>query len=604
MSNSLSHKKKSFYRKLAYGVGIAVLLYPLALLSSPATVVNPGGTLSQMRAENGLSQANLGEIDPASETMKLATLGLRGLAVNLLWSKANDYKKREDWTNLTATLEQLALLQPNFITFWKYQSWNVAYNVSVQFDDYRDRYYYVREGIEFLEQGVAKNRENRQIPQLLWDLGWFVGQKIGKADEAIQYRRLFRNDDEYHGDEPPPGSDERDNWLVSKVEYENAVSAIRDRGKSLGKKSEKIVYSSPAKSQMSYGEAIENEGEFSKGQNAWVVASDDWRDFGDLWIEHSTGRRLQLGHADQLSESIDERVDQLDNLIPGLREQLIEKKREALTPEELAALDKPKEERGDQEHQLAYKANQAVEVLDIELVEAIAKQKPELRKEASLLAAWLANKRVDLIFTERYKSDSNFDYWKLRAEFEQTDTAVEARRNIFEGNQAFTEDQDAEKAMQLYEKGFAKWREVLDTYPALLDTDGTTGDDLLVYIVDYRKVLRSVDEEIPDDFALWDIIENFDLEQQFEEEIANHRLKEEEERSEADDDEVQSDAADSESPAGEVDSEPSDDDQAESEESDPEASDTPGSDTPGSDTPAAVNDARATSRIRGMLASS
>lgn len=588
MSNALSHTKRSFYRKLAYGLGIAVLLYPLALLSSPATVVNPGGTLSQMRAENGLSQANLGEIDPASETMKLATLGLRGLAVNLLWSKANDYKKKEDWTNLTATLEQLALLQPNFITFWKYQSWNVSYNVSVQFDDYRDRYYYVREGIEFLEQGVAKNRENRQIPQLLWDLGWFVGQKIGKADEAVQYRRLFKNDDEYHGDEPPPGSDERDNWLVSKKEYENAVSAIRDRGKSLGKKSEKIVYASPAKSQMSYAAAIEDEGEFTKGQNAWVVSSDDWRDFGDLWIEHSTGRRLQLGHAEELSESIDERAEQLNNLIPGLRDELVEKKRAALTPEQTAALDKPREERSGEEIQLAHEANQAIEVLDIELVDAIAEQKPKLRKEASLLAAWLADKRVDLIFTERYKNDSNFDYWKLRAEFEQTDTAVEARRNIFEGNRAFTEDQDAEKAKQLYEQGFAKWREVLDTYPALLDPDGTTGDDLLVYVVDYRKVLRSIGEEIPQDFALWDVIENFDLEQQFEEELAGYHLAQDTNRTETNEESEDEPSETNDEPAAEGDADKEDADQDEAEED--------------AATPAAIDEARTQPGSGGMLA--
>ncbi len=95
---------------------------------------------------------NLGEVDPASETIKLATLGLRGVAVNLLWEKANYYKKVEDWTNLTATLEQLAKLQPNFITFWKFQAWNLTYNVSVEFDDYHDRYYYVRRGIQFLRK--------------------------------------------------------------------------------------------------------------------------------------------------------------------------------------------------------------------------------------------------------------------------------------------------------------------------------------------------------------------------------------------------------------------------------------------------------------------
>ncbi|MCH2118738.1 MAG: IRE (iron responsive element), partial [Pirellulales bacterium] len=192
-------ERNSFYRKVAYGVAIAALLFPLSLMSSPATMteqgLNPGGKLAQLRNEYRLGQANLGEIDPASETMKLATLGLRGVAMNLLWEKANYYKKTEDWSNLTATLDQLAKLQPNFITFWKFQSWNISYNVSVEFDDYRDRYYYVRRGIDFLKTGESYNQDN---PHLLWDLGWFIGQKIGRADEYLQYRRLFKADDDFH----------------------------------------------------------------------------------------------------------------------------------------------------------------------------------------------------------------------------------------------------------------------------------------------------------------------------------------------------------------------------------------------------------------------
>ena len=526
MTTQTSYKQASFNRKLIYGIGIAVLLYPLALLSRPATLTDPeGGVLSDMRSKNGLSQANLGEIDPASETMKLATLGLRGLAVNLLWGKAEEFKKKEDWTNLTATLEQLAMLQPNFITFWKYQSWNVAYNVSVQFDDYRDRYYYVREGIQFLEQGVEKNRENRDIPQLLWDLGWFIGQKIGRADEHVQYRRLFKNDDEYHGDEPPPGSDERDNWLVSKLAYLDCVSSIQDRGKSIGKKSEKIVYSSPAKSQMSYATAIEEEGEFRKGQAAWTIAADDWRDFGDRWIEHSTGRRLQLGHEDELGQAIDAKVKELDALGAQLRDEIAKEKREALTAEQKAALAKPRADRSQEEAELAYATEQSLEVTDQELVERLAEVNPEVRKQASLLAAWIADKRVDFIYTQRYKNDANYDYWELRAEFEQKDAAVDARRHMFNGKKAFADDQNTEEAKSQYEQGFKKWREVLDTYPDLQDPDGTTGDDLMIFVTDYRKVLRSVGEEIPDDFPLWDIIENFDLELDFQEELQAREIR-------------------------------------------------------------------------------
>jgi len=118
-------------------VGIAALLLPLSALSQPADSRSAGGKLAQLRKEYQLSQANLGEIDPSSETMRLATLGLKPAAVTLLWDRANHYKKVEDWTNLSATLEQMTKLQPNFYSVWDFQAHNRSYNISDEFDDYR-----------------------------------------------------------------------------------------------------------------------------------------------------------------------------------------------------------------------------------------------------------------------------------------------------------------------------------------------------------------------------------------------------------------------------------------------------------------------------------
>ena len=159
-------------------VAIAVLLVPRSMLSQPADSSSTGGKLAQLRNEYGLSQANLGEIDPASETMRLASLGLKNIAVTLLWDRANHYKKVEDWTNLSATLEQMIKLQPNFYSIWDFQAHNLSYNISVEFDDYHDRYAWVMKGIEFLRQGISLNLRE---PRLLGGMGWCIGQKIGRA---------------------------------------------------------------------------------------------------------------------------------------------------------------------------------------------------------------------------------------------------------------------------------------------------------------------------------------------------------------------------------------------------------------------------------------
>ncbi|MEO0529954.1 MAG: hypothetical protein AAF266_05170 [Planctomycetota bacterium] len=504
------NRRSSFTRKVAYGVAIAVLLFPLSLLSAPATIDSEGGTLAQLRAENALSQADLGEIDPASETIKLATLGLRGLAVQILWDRATHYKKVEDWTNLTATLEQLAKLQPNFVTFWKYQSWNLSYNVSVEFDDYKDRYYWVRRGIQFLEQGVKYNRDS---PALLWELGWVLGQKVGRADEKVQYRRLFKADDEYHPVDRTPA--ERDNWLVSKKAYLESVAAVDERGKSLGKKSPAIFYSSSAKSQMNYSEAIEDEGLFDTAVAGWKKAGDEWRDFGNVPIEHSQGKILIFNDQEYLEEEVGRLEDELNGIAGNLEEQVINDGKAKMTDEQREAWETPAAERTEEQSELYYEANQYVRVTPEKLAAKAAELAPDKARAAKEIAAELADKSQTLRFVKNYKDTTNYDYWALRCAFEPTKSAVAARRLIYDANRKFREEGDPISAKELYEEAFDRWAEVFEEFPDLLDPEGTTGDDVMVFIYEYKEVLEQLDEEIADDFPLWEIIESFDIEQEF-----------------------------------------------------------------------------------------
>ena len=99
--------RRSFLRKIVYLVAIAVLLVPLYWLGQPTTgtveeidgvrqVVSgkPGGKLAQLRTKYGLSEAQLGDLDPVGETMQLATFGLRGVATVVLWEKATTTRRR------------------------------------------------------------------------------------------------------------------------------------------------------------------------------------------------------------------------------------------------------------------------------------------------------------------------------------------------------------------------------------------------------------------------------------------------------------------------------------------------------------------------------
>jgi hypothetical protein len=207
---------------------------------------------------------------------------------------------------------------------------------------------------------------------------------------------------------------------------------------------------------------------------------------------------------------------------PGTREELAKEKRDALTAEERQILDTPAEKLTPQQSEKLYTLQEKTTVTDREVALRIAREMPAEEKQALQLANNLERTAQELQFTINYKRDANYDYWQNRADFEQTDDALAAREFMFNARRAF-EDADLLRAKQLYQQGFAKWRQVIDAFPAIMEDDQTTGDDILEFVKKYRDVLDQLDERLGDDFPLWEVIEKFDREQEFMEEKAERR---------------------------------------------------------------------------------
>jgi hypothetical protein len=520
----------SFQRKIVYVLLLALLLFPISQLGSPATLEDNGGKLAQLRDEYELGQSDLGEIDPASETIRMATLGMRGIAVSMLWSKANEFKKKEDWTNFRATLEQLAKLQPYFISFWKYQAWNLTYNVSVELDAVRDRFSYVLRGIDFLKEGTKYNRDN---PHLLAELGWFVGNKIGRADEHVEYRRLFKADDDFqnsfHNGNPPPLED-RDNWLVSRELYKESISVVDDKKKSIGQKNPTTFFAAPAMSQINYSEAIEEEGVFGeKARSAWRTGSNLWRDYGSREMRSSRGTMIRLGDLTRWELEKKKLESDFNAISQGVSAELRAERQAKLPQETLAAMAVPASLRSEKQMNLVSEAEASLNPSIQEIADRVAEKEPKKAGEAGRLANQIREIDDRIFLINNNRQVANYEYWQTRTDFEQTSDALRARELAYSANRAFEEDADLLQARKLFEESFDLWAKVFKAYPSL-GLDSITGSNMMDYVEQYSAVLEQLDlslgdEEVDKKFPLWDVVIASDSERKYFDAISRHNRR-------------------------------------------------------------------------------
>jgi len=512
--------RRSFFRKIIYLAAIAVLLVPLFWLSQPATGVveeiegvrqvvsgSPGGKLAQLRTEAELSEAELGDLDPVGETMKLATFGLRGVATVVLWEKSHNYKMKKDWTNLSATLNQIAKLEPHFITVWQHQAWNLSYNVSVEFDDFRERYHWVIEGIDFLKRGVGFNRRE---PRLLSDLGWFHRQKIGWADESKQFRRLFVADDDYHAEDEEYGGSRppefRDNFLVGKYWYRRAEALVDEGGLTLKKQTPLLFYSDRPMCQMNYAQFLEKDGVFGeKARVAWREAAREWvEEFGSRELPAGKGDLIRLNDQELHWATIQRLIGEVDKLAPGVRQSIEEGKMRLLTDEQKEALATPVDQLTPQQSELLRAVAPSLQVTATEVARRVTG--PDRKKAIEMANQIQESQRLARLISGDRRI-VNFEYWRMRAMLEQQPQALAAREAIYKGDQA------ADRAYLLdakehYDAGLAKWRELLDTDEwAFLAREANTVEELTEIIDRYRRLLEKRDEPFPEDFILKDVLD-------------------------------------------------------------------------------------------------
>jgi hypothetical protein len=537
------NRSASFTRKVIYIGAIALLLLPIAALSQPATLSpgksgsSPGGKLAQLRATHNIAQAELGEIDPASETMKLSTLGLRGVAANILWGWANYYKKIEDWDKLEMTVNQIIRLQPNFVEVWDFQAHNLSYNVSVEFDDYRMRYQWVKKGIDFLILGTHYNRDE---PGMLSQLGWFTGQKIGRADESKQFRRMFRDDKDFHQTFRENGVDvddglgpdgKPDNWLVGKLWYERAVDAHVSQNKPIRGRTPLLFYSGGPMSQMNSAAAMNKDGYFFENAVlAWQQAKDTWLRYGERELPTSIGTNIRLNDKEPVDERIKEARAELERLCPGAEGEIRKEKLARLSPDKRTALEMAPDQRTADQASLAYDAEFEVKVQPRDFLGRAAREdRPRVRQLVDQIEQDEQTSRQ----IELNRRIVNFEYWRTRAEAELTEEAPKAHSSVFDADKLVASGENLAKARELYEGAWSLYAKIFEQYPVLMEN--AEAQDLIESVSNYRDLLGQLDEPFPSSFRLWDLLDKHQKGQQIRDQVkllqGNERTEEKKEKS-------------------------------------------------------------------------
>ncbi len=448
--------------------------------------------------------------DPARQS--LASHLLRRLRSKSLRQRADSFSERHDWTGLAVNLDETLRAHPDEIWLWRMHAWNCAYNLAAEPNDPLDRYFWIAQGIRVL---VCAAQRNPKRVEPVWDVGWFVAQRIGRSDDARLFRALFADDAELHQalivgfsrDEVLGPAGKPDNWLVARRWSQKACDLLPQNPDA--ELSPIICLSQPPSCLIHYAEAMEQDGVFGeRARRAWQQAAEQWRDFGDHPLPTTAGPTIRLNELPEYSETARRLGAKLDDLAPGLREEISEQRTKAIPPAMLRAWKKEATERNLSERELAARVETWLKITNVDIAEKV---EPPHRAEARRLAkqADAAKRMADVI--GRYRSIVNFDYWTLRCRIERLSTTLSARQRLYQASreleqQPVTADHLA-KAKSLFDDGFALWRQTFDAYPTLYE-DPVLAEELLPAIESCRRAFLG-HEPLPQNFPLKELVDRW-----------------------------------------------------------------------------------------------
>jgi hypothetical protein len=152
-------------------------------------------SLNVDRARLGLTRvAPLDNAPPVLAFTTVALGGFRGLISNILWIRASDLQDEDKFFEMAQLADWITKLEPHFVHVWLVQAWNMAYNISVKFTDFSDRWRWVKRGIELLRDDGLRFNPNETL--IYRELAWFFQHKMGQNldDANMYYKQEWANE--------------------------------------------------------------------------------------------------------------------------------------------------------------------------------------------------------------------------------------------------------------------------------------------------------------------------------------------------------------------------------------------------------------------------
>lgn len=139
---------------------------------------------------------------PPHVAIVTAALGtFRGLAVDLLWARADQLQNAGEFYEAQTLSQWITTLQPRFQKVWAFQAWNLAYNIAAATQVPAERWGWVNRGIELLRtRGIPLNP---RAANLYFELAWLYQNKIGRVGDKEHWyykARLAGEMQEFLGD--------------------------------------------------------------------------------------------------------------------------------------------------------------------------------------------------------------------------------------------------------------------------------------------------------------------------------------------------------------------------------------------------------------------